>query len=109
MTDKAFKHINGHGLAETNWQKIKEAIIIGVGVSLLTAMTIGAVTWATNDRGEIKKDVKMLIGGQKVQEHNAAIIARRVNDNTGLIYYHIDSKAPCPDPMVLEKYWMRKE
>jgi hypothetical protein len=50
-----------------------------------------------------------LIGGQKVQEYNAAVIARRVNDNTGLLYYHLTPGAPCPEPMVLEKYWTDKD
>lgn len=109
MTDKAFKRINGRGFPEWNWQKIKEALVIGVGVSLSTALIVATVTWVTNDRGEVKRDLKLLISGQKVQEYNAVKIAERVNHNTHIIYQLKDPKWPCPEDLVLESFWMKKD
>ena len=120
MTDKAFKRINGRGVAEFNWQKVKEAIVIGVGVSVLTAFIIGSVTWATSDRREIKdaiiqnreatsNQINSLLDANKIQEFNQFQIAERVNNNTILLYKNVQKdnkdKIPCPPPIKLKSYY----
>lgn len=117
MSEKPFKRINGKGKDELDWTKIKEALIIGIGVSILSAGIIGGVAWLTSDRAEIKRDlltnrellrsnIEKLIDSAQVQEFNQIQIAERVNSSTELLYSHLDqgnrNKIPCPSPVKLK-------